>query len=123
MPPTRSPQKIKNKLELIIGAWETLAASKSFGGLTLAQFKAAVQPSFDLREELHALEMQVEATQVARDTADAESLRTIERVVNGVIGDPTAGPDSDLYEAMGYVRKSARKSGLTRKKPPAGSNT
>ena len=25
------------------------------------------------------------------------------------------GEDSDLYETMGYVRKSARKSGLTRK--------
>ncbi len=37
-------------------------------------------------------------------------------VVNGIIGDPNFGPDSDLYEAMGYVRKSARKSGLTRKK-------
>jgi hypothetical protein len=42
-------------------------------------------------------------------------------VVNGVKGDPAFGEDSDLYETMGYVRKSERKSGLTRKKstPPA----
>ena len=43
-------------------------------------------------------------------------------MVNGVKGDPDFGEDSDLYEAMGYVRKSERKSGLTRKKktpPPA----
>jgi hypothetical protein len=32
-------------------------------------------------------------------------------VVNGVVSDLAFGPDSDLYEAMGYVRKS----GLTRK--------
>jgi hypothetical protein len=32
-----------------------------------------------------------------------------------VTGDPAFGPDSSLYEAMGYVRKSERKSGLTRK--------
>ena len=34
-------------------------------------------------------------------------------VVYGVMGNPAYGPDSDLYEAMGYVRKSERKSGLT----------
>ena len=27
------------------------------------------------------------------------------------------GEDGELYEAMGYVRKSERKSGLTKKKP------
>jgi hypothetical protein len=32
-----------------------------------------------------------------------------------VLGDPAYGPDSALYEALGYVRKSERKSGLTRK--------
>ena len=37
-------------------------------------------------------------------------------VVYGVMGNPAYGPDSDLYEAMGYVRKSERKTGLTRKK-------
>ena len=117
MPKTRSPKETQAKLERIVSAWETLAPSKSFGGLTLAQFKAAIQSSFDLRAELHTLETQVEATQVARDNADTENLRIADRVVKGVIGDPTVGPDSDLYEAMGYVRASARKSGLTRKKP------
>ena len=37
-------------------------------------------------------------------------------VVKGVVGDPAFGEDCDLYEAMGYVRKSERKSGLSRKK-------
>jgi hypothetical protein len=36
------------------------------------------------------------------------------RLVNGVLADPTEGPDSALYEAFGYTRKSERKSGLTR---------
>ena len=37
-------------------------------------------------------------------------------VVAGVIGDPAFGPNSSVYELMGYTRKSERKSGLTRKK-------
>ena len=39
----------------------------------------------------------------------------------GVAGSAAYGNDSPLYGAMGFVRKSDRASGLTRKsKPPAG---
>ncbi|MDT7689132.1 MAG: hypothetical protein QOJ70_2184 [Acidobacteriota bacterium] len=110
------PKSTLEKLNSIINGWETLAPDKSFGGMTLAQFKAAVKPSFDTREELRALESQVQSKQIERDNADDESLRLVQRVVNGVIGDPTEGPDSDLYDAFGYTRKSERKTGLTRKK-------
>jgi hypothetical protein len=36
-------------LERILSAWERLRPNMSFGGMTLEQFKAAVQPSFDKR--------------------------------------------------------------------------
>jgi hypothetical protein len=57
----------------------------------------------------------------ARDDADGVSLGKAAMVVAAVVGDPNFGPDSSLYEAMGYTRKSEPKSGLTRKKgsPPA----
>lgn len=112
------PKTTLEKLNLVISGWETLAPEKSFGGMTLAQFKAAVKPSFDTREELRALESQVQSKQIERDNADAESLRRVQRVVNGVVGDPEEGPDSDIYDAFGYTRKSERKTGLTRKKKP-----
>ena len=32
-------------------------------------------------------------------------------------GDPNFGEDCNLYDAMGYVRKSERKTGLSRTKP------
>lgn len=44
-------------------------------------------------------------------------------MVASVVGTREFGSDSDLYEQMGYKRKSERKSGLTRKTtkkaPPA----
>jgi hypothetical protein len=40
-------------------------------------------------------------------------------VVNSVRGDTNYGEDSDLYEAMGCIRKSGRQSGLTKKKNAA----
>ena len=110
------PKSTLEKLNSVIGGWETLAPEKSFGGMTLAQLKAAVKPSYDAREQLRALESQTQAKQIERDNADAESLRLVQLVVNGVIGDPEEGPDSDLYAAFGYTRKSERKTGLTRKK-------
>ena len=36
----------------------------------------------------------------------------------GVAGSADYGNDSPLYGAMGFVRKSEKKSGLTRKKKP-----
>jgi hypothetical protein len=83
--------------------------------MTLAQFKAKVQPTFDTRAAIATLEAQMTSGLDARDSADTVTLQTNQLVVNAVKGDPAHGEDSDLYEAMGYVRKSARKSGLTRK--------
>ena len=39
--------------------------------------------------------------------------------MKGVVGDPAFGDNSDLYDAMGYVRKSDRASGLTKKSKAA----
>lgn len=111
-----SPKRNLERLNKIINAWQTFASNKSFGGMTNAQFKTLVQPSFDARIQVETLEAQLSAAQAARDDADKESLRLSELVVNGVVGDPTEGPNNDLYEGMGYVRDSERRSGLTRKK-------
>ena len=65
---------------------------------------------------LGKLDAQTTSAHDARDAADVVTTQVNQLVVNAVKGDPAHGEDSDLYEAMGYVRKSARKSGLTRKK-------
>jgi len=111
----KAPKDNKAKIDQVVNAWETLAQTHSFGGMTLAEFKAAVQPSQAARDALKTLDDQVTAAMNARDMADQVSLNKVQLAVNGVVGDPAFGPDSDLYEAMGYVRESERKSGLTRK--------
>jgi hypothetical protein len=116
-----APKQIEADINSITKGWEELAADKSFGGMTLAQYKAKVKASLDARGTIRSLDTQMTAAIDARDDADGESSKANQLVVNGVKGDPAFGEDSDLYEAMGYVRKSERKSGLTRKKstPPA----
>ena len=54
--------------------------------------------------------------QMKRDNEDVSTMKMCERIKNGVVADPDFGDDSALYEALGYIKKSNRKSGLTRKK-------
>jgi hypothetical protein len=109
------PQDTADRLNAIVTAWNDHAATHTFGGMTLAQFKEAIKPSFDARDVIADLEKQIGAAQNTRNDADATSSAKAKLVINGVVGDPAFGPDSSLYEAMGYVRESERKTGLTRK--------
>jgi hypothetical protein len=117
---TASPKVVEEKIQRMINAWETLAPDKSFGGMTLAQFRAAAQPALDARQRIDDLEDQRTQAQADRDRADEDFLAKAQLVVAGVLADPTEGSNSALYDAMGYTRKSERKSGLTRKRntPP-----
>lgn len=109
------PRPIAERLERIINAWRTLAPEKVFGGMPLPKFEAACAPSNNARATIVELQDKLAKAMADRDAADEETARLIEFVVNGVRADPTEGPDSALYEAFGYTRKSDRKSGLTRK--------
>ncbi|HEX8707048.1 MAG TPA: hypothetical protein VF723_02200 [Pyrinomonadaceae bacterium] len=114
-----SPKNIEQKTQRILNAWETLAPGKTFGGLTLAQFQAIAQPSQAARDRIDELEAQLRQAMADRENADEEVMAKAQLVVSGVLADPTEGDDSALYEAMGYTRRSERKSGLTRKRNTA----
>jgi hypothetical protein len=114
--PKVTPKKTEDKIKQTADVWEQLASAKSFGGMTLPQFKAAVAPSLDARALIDQLQNQLTQAINQREDADNLSLAKMQLVVNGVLADPAEGPDGSLYEAMGYTRKSERKSGLTTKK-------
>jgi hypothetical protein len=114
MPSKNKPRESLDKINLTNTAWETLSPAKSLAGLTLAQFQAKLQPSLDARAEIAELDAKLKAAQNRRD--DKESLKVIDRVVKAVAADEAERDDGELYEAMGYVRKSEPRSGLTRRK-------
>ena len=107
------------KLATVLKAWKDLRPAKTFAGMTLAQFTTKVQPSLDARGQIATLENQMTAAMDERDLADVETMKQIAFVVNAVKGDPAEGEDGELYDAMGYVRKSERASCKTNK-PKAG---
>ena len=114
--PKNTPKANEEKMRKMLNAWERLAATKSFGGMTLDQFKTATARPLDSRARLEVLQDQVAAETNTRDDEDENWFVIARRVIAGVAADPTEGTNSPLYEAMGRVRDSERKSGLTKKK-------
>lgn len=110
-----NPKKNADKLAQAVNAWETLAPDKSFAGVTLAEFKATLQKSSDVRAAMQAAADEAMAHRATRGDNDAESLKLVQRVVSAIKADADHGDDSALYEAFGYTRSSQRKSGLSRK--------
>jgi len=111
-----SSKDVLVKLETITQAWSKLRPAKTFAGLTLEQFLAAIKPSYDVRAEIAESELHLQSGQARRVTIDEASLKIGQRIVNAVKADPEEGDDGEVYVAMGYVRKRDRKSGLTQRK-------
>ena len=121
--PGKSPKDNEERLNTVLNAWKTLANDKSFGGMTVEQYEAFIAPSFNTRRDLNELDNRRTHLTNSREDADEASLEKTAAVVAGVLADPAFGPNSSLYEAMGYVRKSERASGLTRGKKDDGGGT
>ena len=113
--PKNNAKRVAGKLQTVVNAWGTLRPSKSFAGMTLEQFKAKVQPSLAARDQLVTLSSQTVDNRTQRHTSDDASIAQAQLVVNAVKGDIDEGENGSLYAAMGYVPKTARRSGLTRK--------
>lgn len=111
-----SPKKNEEKMMKVLNAWKTLAPTKKFGNMSAEEFETQVNKSLAPRARLEEIADEAIEQQALRDGEDLITFGKIELGVAGVIADPEFGSNSALYEAMGYVRKSERKSGLTRKR-------
>ena len=104
------------QLERTLRAWETHAPDAVFYGMTLAEFRAKVQASRDAHNAVAVKDQELTAAQNHRNDTDKANLALEKNIAKGIAGNAEYGDDSDLWEGTGRVRKSERKSGLTRKK-------
>ena len=111
-----SPKEDEARMTTALTALKTLAPDQTFGGSTSAEFEAQVNKSLAPRLRLEQIDDEKKQQQALRESEDKITMKQLQLIVNGVLADPEYGDDSALYEALGYVRKSDRKSGLTRKK-------
>jgi LPPG:FO 2-phospho-L-lactate transferase len=101
--------------EVFSGPAADLMAGVGRDPSTAGVAEAASAAPRDLRDEILDLELQLNGKKTERSIADASAGELLSLVVNSVRGTPGYGEDCALYRAFGYVRKSERKSGLTRK--------
>jgi hypothetical protein len=108
-----SSRKTLDRFEIFLHAWAKLRPGKTFGGLALEQATALIQPCRDVRAEIAEAELRQQSANARRATVDADFEKALQRVINAVKADPEEGDDGELYEAMGFVRRSVRSTGLT----------
>lgn len=109
-------KKIRDRVTKMNDAWKEGAPTVSFGNIVQGDFSAKITAA-EAKEQLIAdLQAQIDIEKDERDDLYRDLDDDSDLVANGVRGDANFGPDSPLYGAMGFVRKSERASGLTRKK-------
>lgn len=118
----RLTNKIVDRIRETLSAWKEIAPDAKFADMTLEEFETATKAPATIRKEIDSLDKRLSSKKTKRSDADKDAGDIVELVINSVRGTPGFGPDSDLYRACGYVRKSERKSGLSRKKKETGSN-
>ena len=103
------------RIEMFKAAWLENGPDASFAGMTYAEFEEATKAPEGLGDEVLALRQKMGHKRVETQAAIAEAAELLDLVANSVKGTQGFGSDSALYRAFGYVRKSERKTGLTRK--------
>jgi hypothetical protein len=107
---------VEQKVEQILRGWETTTPEQSFGDMTLEQFKQALQPFFAAKADFATISTQWDSAQQARGDTYPKALELATGIAASVKGHPKFGANSSTYAAMGYTTKSARSSGLTRRR-------
>ena len=112
----KSPKKIEEIIQRALSALRDGAPTKKFNNKGLAELEVQAEKSMAPRRRLDEIANE-ETEQIAlRDSEDIKTLKMIDQIVSGIKGDDEFGDDSALYEMFGFIRRSQRKSGLTRKK-------
>ena len=110
-------KRIKEKTIRIQNAWNEGAADVSeFRNTTKANFDADIIAAQAVDDEIANLKAQIKMKEDDRDDRYAKLADDAIDIAEGVRGHKDYGSDSPLYGAMGFVRKSEKKSGLTHKK-------
>ena len=108
-------KEIREQCNQMNDAWQEGANSVDFNGISQKDFAVDLADAAKDDAEIADLEAMLS---IKRDVRDGKYVNLREKrtkVRQGVEGNPEYGDDSPLYGAMGFVRKSERKSGLTRK--------
>jgi hypothetical protein len=107
--PKRHKTKVVDRINVSLSAWKSQAPESSFSGLSYAQAEAALAPPIELREQILALEKELEGLKMQRIDEDLAAIKLLDSIVSSIKGDLAHGKDGGLYRSFGYIRQSERK--------------
>lgn len=113
-----SNKEVRQQCGVMNDAWFEGAKDVEFNGITQTEFLADITAAATADAEISDLEAELKMKREARDDLYVVLNEKRSKVGLGVAGSAAYGNDSPLYGAMGFVRKSDRASGLTRKTKP-----
>lgn len=113
-------RSVREKCNVMNDAWFEGAKAVEFNGITQAAFLADIDAAAAADGEVGDLEAELKMKREVRDDLYVALNEKRSKVGLGVAGSAAYGNDGPLYGAMGFVRKSDRASGLTRKTKPTG---
>ena len=111
-------KRIREQCNVMNDAWFEGAKAITFNGITQGVFLTAIEAAAAKDAAIADREAELKMMRDVRDDDYKALDQQRSKVGLGVAGSPDYGNDSPLYGAMGFVRKSDKKSGLTRKKKP-----
>ena len=109
-------KRIRERVTQMNDAWEQGAKTTAFNGITQPQFDAKIKTAAAADQEIDDMEAALNLKKQTRDGLYADLMEDSVKILAGIKGDPAFGDDHPLVDAMGFVRDSQRKSGLTRGK-------
>ena len=109
-------KRVKQQCNVMNDAWFEGAPGDKFMGIAQGTFQADIEAAAADDAAIADLEAELKMKRDVRDDKYKALDQQRSKIGQGVAGDPAYGNDSPLYGAMGFVRKSEKKSGLTRKK-------
>ena len=118
MPRSVDIKSIRDKCNVMNEAWIEGAQGVTFYGITQTDFQNFITAVAAEEAAIADLESELKTKRDARDNKYVALNDKRIKIGHGVAGSPDYGNDSPLYGAMGFVRKSDRASGLTRKTKP-----
>ena len=104
-----------NKVQQILTGWRSVAPDAVFCEMTLEQFEELVKPSLELERAMRHLKAEMAGLRQQFQASSRGSRSSALKIARAVRAHRDHGENSPLYAAMGYIRESDRKSGLTRK--------
>lgn len=109
-----SPEQQIQRILTSIRGWAAQAPRSTLSRHTLAEFKAAMQPALDAHARVLDQRKQLRISIIERNSAVSKAIDLVYLIGFATRGDPDHGPNSALYEALGYTREVVRRTKIRR---------